>query len=136
VTTIKIVTLWGIGWIAWCLALLVGWTPLVPDEIRRDYLLWVLVVFFPLELVGAYDLRNDTGQEVAKTLSQLMQAIAQTAKPGTAWYRSWNAVPAGFSLLLAWTAYYVIEHPVPGAVAALTVVGLNLFHWLRRGKYG
>jgi hypothetical protein len=140
---IRVLQVWGVIWIGWCLALLLAWVPIEPIlSYRQELLTWIAVVFFPLELIGAYDLRNDDpATEVAKTLSQLMQAIAAMGKPGSPWMVGWKSLPVGVALLLGETAYTVLHRGGAGnqrvaIIAAVVVVALNAFHWVNRRRFG
>lgn len=81
---------WAAFWATWHLARLLGvfWGAWVTHQfdLRPEVQLYFVVlytVFFPVELLGAYRLRfNPPGVEIAKTLSQTNQWVAQQGRFG------------------------------------------------------
>jgi len=139
--TISLRGAWMWAWALWIVAFL-GWLLWAPyflsPETARLGLKALFTAFAPLEIAGAVDLRNDKGQEVAKTLSQFSQYVSQMAKPGSAWWQSWKALTTGFVVLISAAAGWAFSdlHVAFGAVVGATVFTWNLYHWLNRGGHG
>lgn len=127
-----------LGWLLWAFALADALT--AAFGARCWYSGWAA-----LEMAGAYqNSHKENEPEAARTLSQLMQLIAQKSNDGAKWWQSWNAAAAGYAVLLAVAAAlafwpvgpFVHGVSIVGALFGLTVLCWTLFHFVRRNKYG
>jgi hypothetical protein len=123
---IRVTGPWAVVWSIWHAAWLFGifWVPFFwPDGTTWDYRV-LYTLFLPLELIGAAR-ASTPGVEVARTLSQVRQWVAQAGKGPNA--LGWKALASGTALVDAAIVWYVAKdvHPAVGAVLG-TVVWLWL----------
>lgn len=130
---------WAYFWGAWHAARLLGvfWGAWITYqfELHAEVQLYFLVlytVFFPAELLGAYRLRfNPPGVEIAKTLSQTNQWVAQQGRFGQA--------VAGISGALDAALVFMVVSPLNVLVALVLSFGLAyrlMAHYAWRSDVG
>lgn len=143
-TKIGIHGVWMFLWGAW-IASFLGWLLWAPQFTDHFVVLLGLralfTIFLPLEIIGSVvqNIHMSRGEkEWATTLSQFMQRLHQGAEPGTAWWKSWNALVSGFTLVVAYAAGLAFGEisPVLGVLAALTIFWWNIYHWINSEKHG
>lgn len=140
--TIRISGPFGWIWIAWITALL-GWALWGPMFGRDTLLLGLRVIFTAFwgpELIGTWVNGRSSGEEVARTLSQVIQWVDQIGKHSDDqdWWKGWSALITGFTVLVAFAAGLAFwpVHPIVGMGVGITVFLWNCYHWLRRTRYG
>ena len=108
----------------------------------------LFLVFWPLEVLGGMDRENDKWdpeREVAKTLSQWPQFLAQMAKGDTVF--GWRWLAAGFGVLYGVIVGAAVTHLglvygfgiaawLVGCVMGVAIAGSLAAHFGWRGKYG
>ena len=140
--TISLRGFWMYAWCLWITALMAWllWGPVYGHDTLTMGLRVLFTVFWPMELIGSLVTRRTEGQELATTLSQVIQRVAQMGHDSdySAWYKGFDALVTGFTLLVSFAAGLAFwpVHPVVGILFGLTVFCYCLFHWLKRWRYG
>lgn len=136
---ISLAGFWIWPWALWHLAWLVGMfavPPVFGGTFTLTWFTWLYAAFLPLELIGAYDLSNDTDPRRAKTLSQWRQYVAERARPGTHGALSWKGLAGGSGLFDGTMVGLIVGHNFtevagPMAAGALGVIaGATVAAWL------
>lgn len=138
------------AWAVMAIALLAWmmWAPFaMPEHYRLGLKVWCSTFVF-IEGVGAW--RNGIhikrgDPELIRTLSQLLQRIGEMKQsPYVRWWKGWPALVTGYVVVLSIAAGYAFWDVPPfagpvsvvGLVIGLTVFCWNLYHQLRRYRYG
>jgi len=130
---------WLWPWALWHLCWLAGMfvvPPVMGGAFTLAWYTWLYAAFLPLELAGAYDLRDDRDPRRAKTLSQWRQYVAERAKPGTKGMLSWKGLAGGSGIFDGAMVGLIVQHnftDVVGTSPALAlgmIAGATVAAWL------